>query len=113
LAGDGEALRLRGNEEERAPMGTRVELRLREERDEVGARAVRDERLLPIQHPVATVATRDRADARDVTARTRFRDAERGDLFSAEGGDEELLDLLLRTEVADHRRRHVALDEER
>ena len=89
-----------------------LRVRLREERDEVRAAAVRDVRLRAVDDVVVAVPLRDGLDARDVTAGVRLAHAERDDLLASERGLEELLDLLLRTEVADDRCRHVALDEE-
>src|SRR5262249_30330782 len=55
LLRNGKTGKVRGNEEERATVSALLWGRLREQRDEVGARAVRDERLLPAQNVVVTV----------------------------------------------------------
>ena len=101
-----------GTRKKRAAVRAGFGVRLDEQRDEVGARAVGDERLLAVDDVVVAVALRDRLDAGDVAAGVGLAHAERDDLLAAERRLEELLDLLLRAEVADDRRRHVALDEE-
>jgi len=110
--GDLKALRLGRDEEEAAAVRARVGVRLGEQRDEVGARAVGDERLLAVDHVVAAALLRDGLDAGDVAPGGRLGDAERRDLVAGQRRLQKLVDLLLRAEVADDGGRHVALHEQ-
>src|SRR5205085_1499020 len=71
---------------------------------EVGTGAVGDERLRAVDQVAAVVVSCPGADGGDVGAGTRLRDAERGDLLSADGGLKEAPLLLLGAEPPDRRR---------
>ena len=62
-----------------------------------------------VQHVVIPVLARDRANGGHVAARTRFRHAKRCDLLASERGDQELLDLLLGSKVANGPALHMSL----
>jgi hypothetical protein len=112
LLGHREPRQRGGHEEERTAVRARLGVGLGEERDEIGARAVGDERLLPVDHVVAALAAGDGADAGDVGTGRRLGHTERRDFLAAKGRLQEFVDLELRSDVGDDRRRHVALHEE-
>ncbi len=101
------ALAVHVHEEEREAVVARIRVGLRHEHDVVGAVAVRDEGLRPVDHPLVAVAHRARLDAGDVGARVRLRDAEAGDLLALDRGHEVALLLLLGAEQEHRRGGHV------
>jgi hypothetical protein len=71
--------------------------------DEVGAHAVRDVGLRPVDHIAAVHPAGEGADAGHVGARAGLGDPERRDALAADGGREEALLLVIRPELPDRR----------
>ena len=98
------------DQEEREAVIARVGVGLGDEHDVVGAVAVGDVGLRPVDHPLVAVAHRARLDAGDVRAGVGLGDPEAGDLLALDRGHEVALLLLLGAEQEDRRRRHVGVD---
>ena len=98
------------DDEQREAVVAGVGVGLRHEHDEVGARAVGDERLRAVDDVVVAVAHRARADSGDVRAGAGLGDAERGDLLALDRRHQVGLLQVLGAELQDRRRRHVGVD---
>src|SRR5919106_2606936 len=106
------ALHLALEDEERQPVMSALLGRLHGGDDEVGAHAVRDVGLRPVDHVAAVNAPGEGADAGHVGPRAPLGDAERGDPLAADRGRQEARLLLVGAEPFDRRRgdAHVGAD---
>ena len=111
LLPDREALRVGREHEERDAL-VAVAARPHGKRDEVRARPVRDVRLRPVDHVVVADLLRRRAQVRHVGADVRLGDPERRDRLPRHRRLPEVLLVVVVADLADDRRRHVALHEE-
>src|SRR5919106_2289895 len=106
------ALHLALEDEERQPVMSALLGRLHGGDDEVGAHAVRDVGLRPVDHVAAVNAPGEGAVAGHVGPGARLGDAERGDPLAADRGRQEARLLLVGAEPFDRRRgdAHVGAD---
>ena len=100
------------HDEQRDPLVAGLRVRLCDEDDEVGARAIGDEGLGAVDHVLVPIADRGGADSGDIGSGAGLGDRQAADLLALDPGDEVALLLLLGAEQVDRRQDHVGLHRE-